>query len=177
MENVQRVTQGVTQVPSVAEHLRKSFQKAQASRKPKEIAVPGYDGLFLVFRPLDSYEEVGETIEATMKRLRGQRLTRWQRDVAIAVDTMLLGAIGSYAMVDDVRYEIGIPLGVELYNYIFPPEPDPETGDVGPRPMTDQEAVYMLFLDDLSLMNMASELDEWWKTAGVEVEEEVLGNS
>ena len=173
MENMERVTQGVSAMPSVAEHLRTSFRKAQSNRAPKHVKVPGYDGLYLKFRPLDSYEEVAETIKATIKR--NPHISATQRDVAVGVETMLLASVGSYAIVDGETYDIGLTLGLQLYNYIFPPETD-EEGHPIPGPSTDQEAVYLLFIDDLSLMNVATMLDMWWKNAGVETEDELLGN-
>lgn len=157
---------GASPTNSVAEHLRASFRKAQ-SRKTKDVAIPGYDELHVVFRALDDYSEVRDGIAKILSK-RG--IPESTREIEMGIQTLLMSSVDSYAMVAGEKVEIGLPLGVALYDYIWPAEDENEI-----RPQTDAEAVTMLFLSTMSLMTVTAELDMWFKNTGVETDNEVLG--
>lgn len=159
---------GVTPTPSVAEHLRESFRRRQGN-KTKDVKIPGYDGLYVTFRALDDYTEVREAIK-DIARKRG--IPEGDREVELAVQTLLLAAVDSFAIINGERIDIGQPLGLGLYDYIFPEEDEGEE-----RPMTDAQAVIALFDNTMALMVTAATLDQWFRGEGVDTEEELLGES
>ena len=163
----------VSPTQSVAEHLRESFRQRQGN-KTKDVRIPGYDGLFVTFRALDDYTEVRDAIK-DVARKRG--ISEGEREVEIAVRTLLLASVSSHAVINDRRVEIDLPLGLGLYDYIFPAEPG-EEGDIIPevRPESDTEAVVMLFDNTMALVVTAASLDQWFRGEGVDTDEEILGN-
>lgn len=159
----------VAPTPSVAQHLRDSANRAR-QHKTRSMRLPDYDGLYVTFRALDDYREVRAAIREVLKR-RGVRPE--DREVEIAIETLLLASTGSYAEIDGRRHDIGLPLGVELYDYIWPAEGEDEV-----RPSSDSQAVVLLFgSNTVQITAMAAELDMWFKDTGRLVDEELLGNS
>lgn len=162
---------GVQESLSPAAILLAGYRDAQANREPKDMILHGFgepvSELHVQFRVLDDYEEVRTTIR---EALSAKGLSAGQREVRIGIETLLMAACGSYAIVNGARHEIGHPLGLELYDYLFP-----EDGQA--RPMTDSQAVVLLFHSNTTLiMTTYAELDMWLKRGGREAEDEVLGN-
>lgn len=150
---------------SVAEHLREAFRKRQ-SNKTVDLEIPGYGGLFGTFRALDDYAELREAIQDVAKK-RG--ISEADREVEIAASTLLLASVSSYALVDGQHVDIPHPLGLGLYDYIFPAEDEMEA-----RPGSDSEAVHMLFDNSVSLVVTAARLERWFAGEGVATDGELL---
>jgi len=95
-----------------------------------------------------------------------------QQQIALGTETLVRAAVDSYVMKDDgTKVPIGKKLGLELYDYIFPPD-----GTGSYRPMTDGEAVNLLFPTGSSaLMQVAAEYDMWQRGTSFDVEETLLG--
>lgn len=152
---------------SVAEHLREAFRKRQ-SNKTIDLEIPGYSGgLFGTFRALDDYAEVRDAIQGPAKKMG---ISEADRDLEIAVNLLLLASVSSYAIVDGgQRVDIPHPLGLGLYDYIFPAEDEMEA-----RPGSDSEAVHMLFQNSMALMRTAGLFDQWSRGEGALTDEELV---
>jgi hypothetical protein len=164
---------GVVPEQSVAEQLRASFAVAQTQRTT-EIRIPGYTpALFGVFRGIDDYSELRQMIVGVVKKTRylpkGQLA---QQQIALGSETIIRASTDTYVLKDDgEKVVLGKRMGIELYDLIFPDE-----GSGSYRPMTDSEALILLFpLGTSSLMTVAAELDQWMKDASQLTEEELLG--
>jgi hypothetical protein len=146
---------------SVAERLRANFEKAQA-RKTQEFEFPTIEGLYIVFRPINDFAEAQAAIGGV-----DDRLTEAQKEIELALQMLVASSIDSYAMVDGKRFDIGLSLGVGLYDYLFPSE----NGEV--RPTTDAEAVSLMFgQDTLGLVMYSRKLSVMRKMASALVEAE-----
>jgi hypothetical protein len=151
---------------SVAERLRANFEKAQA-RRTKALQFPPIEGLYIVFRPIIDFAEVEAALESV-----SDALPKSQMAIENAIRLMIVSSVDSYAMVDGERREIGLKLGVQLYDMIFPAE----NGEI--RPQTDGEAVTRMFttetgeLDSLSILTFAQGLDVARKLSRMMVEAE-----
>lgn len=156
--------------PSVAEHLRNSFRERQGN-KVESFPIAGYDGLFVTFRALDDYAEVRNAVGEVVKR-RG--VPEAEREIEIGIETLKLSSIGSYAMIDGQKIDIGLPLGIDLYDYIFAADPDSDDEPTH-KPQTDNEAIILLFDNTMALMLLASRLDRWFKGEAVTTDEALLG--
>lgn len=157
---------------SVAELLRAAYEDAAAAREPKDIQIYGYGEpdteLHVLLRMVDDLEEISDALRPAMRR-KGVKPTQRQLDVAI--DTLLLASVGSYAVVNGERHDLGVPLGLELYDQLFP-----DDGSGKPRPATDRQAVVLLFHNKtLPIATAFVAYDNWVKAGGVEAEEEALG--
>jgi hypothetical protein len=160
----------VRPTPSVAEHLRKSF-RAKQGNKIESFPIAGYDGLFVTFRALDDYAEVRN---ATVEVVKRRGVPEAEREIEIGIETLKLSSIGSYAIIDGQKIDIGLPLGVDLYDYIFAADPDADDAPEH-RPQTDNEAIILLFDNTMALMLLASRLDRWFKGEAISTDEELLG--
>ena len=168
---IAQVAEGPQPTLSVADLLRKGYNDAAAAKPPKDILIPGYGEpdteLHGLFRILDDYEEVRDGLKESMRQ---RNVKPAQRELEGGMDTLLMASIGSYAVVNGQRHEIGHPLGVELYDYLFP-------DDGSPRPGNDRQALVLLFhRKTMPIMTAYMELDQWIRRGGVDAEEESLGN-
>lgn len=158
---------------SVSERLRESFVRSQAV-KTQDIAIPGYDELHVIFRVLDDYTELRRVLRGA--QLRNRHLPESAQEIQASIETLILASVDSYAVVDGQRIDIGLPLGLALYDYIFPVSAeDPAKPSL--RPTKDGEAVTMLFGSTVALMFVASQLDVVSKMAAITAETELPGES
>jgi hypothetical protein len=170
MTNAGTLPKGVTPTPSVGNTLRAAFRKTQGN-KTKDVSIPGFSGqLHVVFRALDDYTEVRDGIKDIIEK---HGIPESAREIEIGIATLLLSAIESYAVIEDEKVPCP-PLGLELYDFIFPAEEE-EGKATEARPDTDAQAVFMLFPGTMPLMVTVGELDQWFKSSGAETEETVLG--
>lgn len=158
--------------PTVADLLRQGYQEAQQAREPKDIVLHGYgepvSELHVTFRCLDDYEEVRDALREALKK---QGLKPAQRELAAGIETLALAATDSYALINGERHELGLPLGLALYDHLFP------ATDGSARPMNDAQAITMLFHSKtMPIMTAYAELDQWIRRGGRDAEEETLGN-
>lgn len=159
---------------SVADQLRTAFATAKTQRT-KDFRIPGYEPHHLVvtLRAIDDYVEMRQMIVGVVKKTRHlPKAQIAQQQIALGTETLIKAAVDSYVLKDDgTKVEIGKKLGLELYSYIFPPD-----GSGNYRPMTDAEAVNLLFPTGSSaLMQVAAEYDMWQRGTSFEVEESLLG--
>ena len=157
------VPQGLS---SVAARLRESFAEGQAN-KTREVEIPGYDGLFGVFRAIDDYTEVRPVI-ARAAKARGDEA---QKEISIAAETLLLSSVDTFAMVDGKRVDIGLPLGKGLYDTLW--EGDESHVQVD----NDRQALSLLIPSTVSLVALAGQVDLWSKQSLDRTGEEILGES
>lgn len=168
------VAQGPADPQTPAQLLRAAFEEAQQARKVKEMALPAFGGpdsdrrLIVEYRALSDYTELRGEIQKTMKT-KGRAKTPAQKEMILGRETLRLASTGSYALINDERVEIGHPLGLELYAYLF--------GANANGPQGDHEAIHLLYNGDTTvMMTQYAELDQWIRNGGVEAEEETLGN-
>jgi hypothetical protein len=164
---------GVTPERSVADQLRQSFAVAKSTRT-KDFQVPGYEPpLFLVLRGIDDFSELRKMIVDVVRKtkyLPKEQIA--QQQIALGAATLIKAAVDSYVINDEgEKVVLGKKLGLELYDLIWPPD-----GSGSYRPMTDSEAVQLLFpLGSASLMTVAAAYDLWQKGTSFEVEDSLLG--
>jgi hypothetical protein len=164
---------GVVPERSVAEQLRDSFAVAK-SQRTTEIRIPGYDPTLVgVFRGIDDYSELRALVVSVMKKTRHlPKNQQAQQQIALGAETIIRASTDTFVLRDDgEKVVLGKRLGLELYDLIFPVD-----GSGAYRPMTDAEALILLFpLGTSSLMTVAAELDQWMKNASLLTEESLLG--
>ncbi len=142
-----------TPEPSVAERLRANFARAQA-RATQEFELPTIEGLWIVFRQLTDIAEVQDSLAEVNEHLAPSQVS-----IEAATRMLVASSVDSYALIDGTRHEIGLRLGLGLYDHLFPAE----NGEI--RPATDAEAVALMFqtadgsTDTLSLVMFAQRLD------------------
>lgn len=152
--------------PSVAERLRANFEKAK-QQHTQELQHPMIEGLFIVFRSIDDFAEANTAFDGINDYLSDD-----QKQIELALKLLVSSSVSSYAIVDGQRHEIGLPLGVALYDYLFPAE----NGSV--RPTTDGEALVATFVKDdgrpdtFSLVMFSRKLDVMRKMLAIIVEAE-----
>lgn len=166
MEDVEDTTTVV--MPSPAERLRRSFKAAQ-ERRTIDLRMSGYDEFYITFTGLD-LEEMRSIVSDSTARTR--RLGRTEQQKQIARSVLARASVGSYVVIDGEEVQIGMPLGLSLYNYIWPAD-DASVA----RPTTDTEAISLLFLDDMKLTSMFSRYQMWASGVSLDESEELLGNS
>lgn len=169
---VGQVAEGPQAALTPADTLRAAYEAATATVEPKDIQVRGYgepaSELHVLYRMLDDYAEVRDGLRGARGRGKVQPATR---ELEMAMDTLHMASVGSYALVNGERHEIGHPLGLELYNYLFP-----DDGSGKARPGTDRQAIVMLYHGKTLPITLAyTELDQWIKNGGVDAEELALG--
>lgn len=143
---------------SVADRLRANFAAAQ-SQRTQEFEFPPISGLYIVFRTIEDFGEAHDTI------MGNPGLPAAQQEIAMAINLLVASSIDSYAIVDGDRHDIGLKLGVDLYDLIFPAE----EGQI--RPRTDGEAVALMFgADTLSLVMFSRKLNTLKKIQSALVE-------
>lgn len=168
---VGQVADGPQPVRTPADILRAAYEDAAAEVEPKDIQIRGYgepdSELHVLYRMLDDYAEVrGLTLAQARQKVKPA-----VRDVEMAIDTLHMASVGSYALVNGERHDIGVPLGLELYNYLFPDDGSGKT-----RPGNDRQAIIMLYHGKTLPITLAyTELDAWIKNGGVDAEEQALG--
>lgn len=169
---VAQVAEGPQPVRSPADMLRAAYEAAVADVEPKDIQVLGYGEpdteLHVLYRMLDDYEEVRQGLRPS----RAERnKSQARKEIEVAIDTLLLASVGSYALIGGEQHDIGQPLGLGLYEYLFP-----DDGSGKARPGNDRQAVIMLYHGKtLRIASDAAELDQWIKAGGVDAEELALG--
>ena len=147
---------------SVAERLRANIVKAQ-QRRTQDLVFPNSEELHILFRPLDDFGELRDVLN-----IDGMNsLSESKQEIQAAINTLAASSVDSYAVIDGDRVDIGLPLGLRLYDYIFPVE----DGEV--RPQTDGEAISLMFAGDtVALVMFARKLDVWRKIQSALVESE-----
>jgi hypothetical protein len=167
-----QVVEGPQPTPTVADILRRAYEDAQANRTPKDITIPGWgepvSELHVTFHMVDDYEDLRRGIVKTINR---KGLRPGQRDVRVAMETLKVAALGSYALVKGEKHDLSEPLGLALYDALGGP------GAIGDaRPTNDSQAIFMLFHQSTTMiMGAFTELDMWIKRGGRDAEEEALG--
>ena len=147
---------------SVAERLRANIVKAQ-QRRTQDLVFPNSEELHILFRPLDDFTELHDVLNP--EKLAG--MAEGTAEVQAAINTLAASSVDSYAVIDGDRVDIGLPLGLKLYDYIFPVE----DGEI--RPQTDGEAISLMFGGDtVALVMFARKLDVWRKIQSALVESE-----
>jgi hypothetical protein len=167
---VTQVAEGPQPVRTPADILRSAYEQAAAEVEPKDIQVRGYgepdSELHVLYRMLDDYAEV-----RGLTRTQNRKVKPEVRDVEMAIDTLQIASVGSYAVVGGERHDLGEPLGLGLYNLLFP-----EDGSGKARPGNDRQAIIMLYHGKTLPITLAyTELDAWIKNGGVEAEDQALG--
>jgi hypothetical protein len=164
---------------SPAEALRAAHEKAKITRRgTKKAMLVGYGEpateLWVTFRYLTDYKEVRNELR---KALNKRGMDGADQELAIAVETLLMAAEGSYAIINHQQVDIGEPLGLGLYEYLGLDK------DAPARASTDREALYRLFTakedegpNTLLITTIAAEFDAWVRRGGPE-DDEVLGES
>jgi hypothetical protein len=163
------VIEGPEPTKPVAAILRAAFEQVADEKPPKAIQLFGYgepkSELWVTFRMVDDYDQVSETLTPVLK----QRGPKKQRIINVGLETLLMAAEGSYAVIDGEQFDIGCPLGIPLYEHLglFPDRP---------TPANDRQAAWLLFKSNkLRVANAFMAYDAWVKAGGVDVEEEALG--
>ena len=146
---------------SVAAHLAASFEASQKANS-KDLPVPGYDGLFVTFKALTDWAAVKGVVVGDPSN------QTTDDEIESAAKLLIAASVGSYAIIDGERYDIGLPLGAELYASIFPD---------APKLANDVQGVLVLFNNTLALVGMAGDLAQWFAKAGVESTQAVQGKS
>lgn len=152
---------------SVAEHLRASFKKA-VERKTRDVKLPDYDELHVIFRALDDYAELRDGIRDVVDR---PGLADAEREIEISLRTLVMSSVDSYAVIEGEKHEIGLPLGAALYDYINPPAEGEQ------RALTDEQATLLLFRGTMALMTVSGELSTWFGNVGQATDTELVKNS
>ena len=153
---------------SVADHLRATFVEAQQDRE-KDIAIPGYEELHVIFRPLTDYAQQRQAVSQSSR----PGMSQATREIEVSIGDLIAASVSSYALVGGVRAEIGLPLGIGLYDFIFPSQ-DGERPEQ--RPGTDAEAVMLLFDNNtLRLMTIAGTIVQWSTGVSADTDEVLLG--
>jgi hypothetical protein len=94
--------------------------------------------------------------------------------VQIALETFKTAAVGSYAVIDGVQHDLGVPLGLDLYEALGRPG--------GHAPSNDDQAIAVIFHrgqlpSTTVLMSVFSQLDQWMQRGGRDAEEDAAGES
>ena len=145
---------------SVSERIRASIVKAQ-QRKTQDLIFPESEELHILFRPLDDFTELQPLLAEVAGSPEGQQA------IQAAINTLVASSVDSYAVVDGEKVDIGMKLGLGLYDFIFPVE----NGEV--RPTTDGEAISLMFGGDtVALVMFARRLHVWQKIQAAVVEAE-----
>lgn len=166
---IPEVVEGPEPAKPVADILREAFETVAEEKPPKAIQLFGYgepvSELWVTFRMVDDYDELTETLGPVMK----QRGPKKQRVVNIGLETLLMAAVGSYAVVDGTEYDIDCKLGLELYAHLG-------LNPSSPQPGNDRQAAWLLFKGNkLRVADAFMAYNNWVKAGGVDVEEEALG--
>lgn len=148
---------------SVADRIRENLDKAYR-RKNQELLFPGSENLYIVFRPIDDFGEFKSAIAADELSLLDEN----GQEIAAYTRTLVASSIGSYAVIDGKRHEIGFPLGAQLYEFIYGESAAPDG-----LPLSDTEAVALMFQGDtVSMAMFARKLSVWQKLQQALVESE-----
>lgn len=148
---------------SVADRLGASIKRAQGS-KTQDLIFPDSDELHLTFRGMTDLSELKQAFDLNPS------LSESEAEVQAAINTLVQTSTGSYAVVDGKRVDIGLKLGVSLYAYLFPAE----AGE--PQPMTDGEAVVLMFGGDTVGLTMFARKLTVWRRIQANVLEVTAGN-
>ena len=158
---------------SVLDTLRASAIRKRAHKK-RDWPIADYDGLYVTFQLLEDYNTTRAQLLQTLKR-RG--VSAGSREISIALKMLIAASVDSYAIVNDQRYELGLPLGIDLYDQLWPAGRSVEGQPAG-RPRNDEQAVIMLFGGNtVRITSLAAELDQWFKGVLDDTADELVGES
>lgn len=166
---IPEVVEGEPPAKSVADLLRDAYSDAGSSREPKAIQLFGYGEpdmeLWVTFRMVDDYDKIQEHLAPIMKRGGPKQ----QKIVNLGLETLVMAAEGSYAVINGARHDIGARLGVELYDQLG-------LNPGSPHPGSDRAAAFLLFKENkFRVADAFMTYNRWVKRGGVDAEDEALG--
>lgn len=131
--------------------------------EPQKLAIPRFPRLLVRYAPVDPRKLLGLSLQ--LERAKGDEVTTM---LAALADLLVEASVGAET---DRGEDLGVSLGKGLADFLGVTGPD------GQEAFSDQEAVFLLFDDDIALVKHANRLRQLLDLAAEQEEAELVGNS
>jgi hypothetical protein len=159
---------------SLQQQLRASRKRA-ANKQTEDFQIPGYSpALWGTFRAMDDYSDVRRFVIAHV-----DVADEAEKELLIAADTLAASCTDLYVKIGDTRADLEIaPQGFTPQSAAYlVTEPDGQGGERPVQVDSDRQAVFAIFPNTSSIMELYGEMKSYFNNAGIAADEELLGNA